>query len=221
MEQGRPDPKRWGVAIAALYAAMLVVLTWPILMVAFHPEIGAREAAGLFGDLPYWGVVAMMAVAQVALLSIPVGVLRRPTTRRSILAPIAGAGFACGVLAVGAAASFVELAEGEGALEHLWAAGLVGLAAWAGWGFSFHRWSSGHSGENLLDRQAKLLFRGSVLELLIAVPTHVVARGRDYCCAGVMTFIGITAGVAVMLFSFGPAVYFLYRDRWRRVKRSS
>jgi len=69
----------------------------------------------------------------------------------------------------------------------------------------------------LLSRQCSLLLKGSILELLIAVPTHIVARCRDYCCAGFMTFIGLTMGVAVMLFSFGPAVFFLYADRWKRL----
>ncbi len=33
----------------------------------------------------------------------------------------------------------------------------------------------------------------------------------------VMTFIGLSLGISVMLFSFGPAVFFLYVDRWRRL----
>jgi hypothetical protein len=36
-----------------------------------------------------------------------------------------------------------------------------------------------------------------------------------------MTFIGITFGLSVMLFSFGPAVFFLYVDRWRRLHPGS
>jgi hypothetical protein len=61
------------------------------------------------------------------------------------------------------------------------------------------------------------MLRGSILELLVAVPTHIVARSRDYCCAGFMTFIGLSLGISVMLFSYGPAVFFLYVDRWRRL----
>jgi hypothetical protein len=53
--------------------------------------------------------------------------------------------------------------------------------------------------------------------LLIAVPTHIVARCRDYCCAGFMTFLGLTMGVSVMLFAFGPALLFLFAERWKRL----
>jgi len=36
-----------------------------------------------------------------------------------------------------------------------------------------------------------------------------------------MTFIGLTMGVSVMLFSFGPAVFFLYADRWKKLHPKS
>jgi len=65
--------------------------------------------------------------------------------------------------------------------------------------------------------QAALMLRGSIIELLIAVPTHIVSRSRDYCGGGFMTFIGLTLGISVMLFSYGPAVFFSYVDRWRRL----
>jgi hypothetical protein len=32
-----------------------------------------------------------------------------------------------------------------------------------------------------------------------------------------MTFIGLTMGMSVMLFSFGPGVFFLFAARWRRL----
>ena len=63
----------------------------------------------------------------------------------------------------------------------------------------------------------KSRIKGSVLELLIAVPTHIVARHRDYCCAGLLTFIGLAMGVSVMLFAFGPVVLLLFAQRWQRL----
>ena len=63
----------------------------------------------------------------------------------------------------------------------------------------------------------RFLWTGSILALLIAIPTHIVARHRDYCCAGYLTFIGLTCGISVMLFAFGPAVYFLFVERWKRL----
>ena len=81
----------------------------------------------------------------------------------------------------------------------------------------FFRLSRRAEPKDLVSRLCKYLLKGSILELLIAVPTHIVARCRDYCCAGIMTFIGLTLGTSVMLFSFGPGVFFLFVARWRRL----
>jgi hypothetical protein len=81
----------------------------------------------------------------------------------------------------------------------------------------FHRITRDAEPDAAVPRLQRFLKRGSILELLVAVPTHVVARHREYCCAGVMTFFGLSCGVAVMLFAFGPAVYFLFAERWRRL----
>jgi hypothetical protein len=63
------------------------------------------------------------------------------------------------------------------------------------------------------------LLRGSILELLIAVPSHIVARRRGDCCAPLLSFWGIATGVTVMLLAFGPGVFFLLVERVRRKTR--
>jgi hypothetical protein len=93
----------------------------------------------------------------------------------------------------------------------------MGVAAWCGWALIFFRLSRTTEPQDFVSRLCKSLLKGSILELLIAVPTHIVARYRDYCCAGFMTFIGLTLGISVMLFSFGPGVFFLFVARWRRL----
>jgi hypothetical protein len=54
---------------------------------------------------------------------------------------------------------------------------------------------------------------GSVLGLLIAVPSHVVARQRGDSSAPMVTSFGIATGIAIMLLSFGPGVLLLYKKR--------
>jgi hypothetical protein len=70
---------------------------------------------------------------------------------------------------------------------------------------------------SIASRLHRWLLAGSVLELLVAVPTHIAVRQRRECCAGIATGLGICAGVAVMLLSFGPSIGFLYYRRWKQV----
>jgi hypothetical protein len=161
-----------------------------------------------------------MVLGQAALLVVPVRVAsRRPVTRRSLLWPILAAGLMMGGLAVGALYSMFEfLYRGKGP-SWIWSGALgAGGILWLAWTLIFFRLSRNtEPAADVVSHQCRLLLKGSILELLIAVPTHIVARARDYCCAGVMTFIGIALGVSVMLFSFGPAVFFLYVERWHRL----
>ncbi len=212
--------KRWALVVVALYALILVVLTVPVALLAFVPQADAKDMVEVYRYGPYWLWVGVMVLGQAALLVVPVRVAsRRPVAHRSLLWPIVTAGLMMGGLAVGGMYSLYEVAMREQALENwCWWAGIgAGIVIWGVWAVLFYRASRGADPSDVISRQCRLMLRGSILELLVAVPTHIVARSRDYCCAGAMTFIGLTLGISVMLFSYGPAVFFLYIERWRRL----
>jgi hypothetical protein len=167
----------------------------------------------------WWLLLAVMAVAQGALLAVPVRVAsRRPIARRPLaMTVLAGAGMMAALL-VGMFCSIYEFGFHD-ARGHwvIWMALALGLAGWCAWAWIFYRMSRMEEAGDFVSRLCRWLLRGSILKLLVAVPTHIVARYRDYCCAGVMTFIGLTLGMSVMLFSFGPGVFFLFAARWRRL----
>jgi len=94
---------------------------------------------------------------------------------------------------------------------------LVGVI-WLGWGWFFYRYYRTAEGEGWLRLWLRRLLKGSVLELLIALPTHIALRSRGDCCAPFGSFMGIVTGLAVMLMCFGPGVMFLYLDRARHLK---
>ena len=212
--------KRWAFVVVALYLLILVVLTVPLALLAFAPEAGVKDVVPAYVYSPYWLWLGVMLLGQAALLVVPVRVAsRRPVARRSLLWPVVTAGLMMGGLATGALYSLREFAVRDKAFDgwFWWAAIVSGVVVWCAWAVLFYRSSRATEPADLVSRQCRLMFKGSILELLIAVPTHIVARSRDYCCAGAMTFIGLTLGISVMLFSFGPAVFLLYAERWRRL----
>ena len=97
---------------------------------------------------------------------------------------------------------------------------IIGLivASWMIWGLIFYRATREDDAASLSARAMRWLLRGSILNLLVAVPTHVVVRHRDDCCAPAASFAGIVTGVSVMLLSFGPGVLFLFAARRRRLQ---
>jgi len=85
------------------------------------------------------------------------------------------------------------------------------LLLWVFWGLVFALYLQRRP--VLLTRLLSWLLKGSVLELLIAVPAHVVTRHREDCSAPGVTALGVATGIAIMLMSFGPGVLLLYKKR--------
>jgi hypothetical protein len=65
----------------------------------------------------------------------------------------------------------------------------------------------------IINHTVSRLLKGSILEMLIAIPCHVIVRRRHDCSAPAVTSFGIVSGIAIMLISFGPSVLFLYKKR--------
>jgi hypothetical protein len=211
--------KRWALVVVVLYLLILAVLTVPVILLAFVPQASAKDVAQAYLYLPFWLWLGVMGLAQAALLVVPVRVAnQRPVARRLLLWPVVTAGAMMGCLVMGAMYSLGEFAARDKVPGWFWWAGIgSGVIIWCVWAVLFYRSSRNAEPTDVVSRQCRLLLRGSILELLVAVPTHIVARSREYCCAGAMTFIGLALGISVMLFSFGPSVFFLYAARWRRL----
>jgi hypothetical protein len=89
---------------------------------------------------------------------------------------------------------------------------------WAVWGLIFFHYAQGDAPDNLVRRTTRWLIRASILELLVAVPSHIIVRQRGDCCAPFVTFWGIVSGISVMLLAFGPGVFFLFAKRMRQIQ---
>lgn len=208
----------WGGVVAGLYLLLLLVISMPVVMAAF-PKIIAQNGLPweMYGEPVYLGLVAIIVLSQFLLLRVPVRLkFQRPVSRAALWLPVLVAAFWMGCLVLGLGLSILELVKYEGPQSwFIWGLPLIG---WAVWTVIFARLARTRSPEEAVAAQSSWMLRGSILELLIAVPSHIVARGRTDCCAGFMTFFGITMGLSVMLLSFGPAVLLLYYARWKRLQ---
>src|SRR5262249_59114383 len=96
---------------------------------------------------------------------------------------------------------------------------VLSLGAGAAWGvwlvfLCFLSWSV--DPETLSGRLAQWLLGGSALELLVAIPMHMIVRRRGECSTGMATGFAIGLGIVVMLISLGPAVFFLCYRRYKQ-----
>jgi hypothetical protein len=89
---------------------------------------------------------------------------------------------------------------------------------WLIWGWVFYHYYMRAQSEGMVRLWFNRLWRGSVLELLVALPTHILMRSKEDCCAPMVSFMGIVTGLSVMLLCFGPGVLFLYLERARRLR---
>jgi hypothetical protein len=220
------------MAVACLYPLIIFAITCPVIVLAWLPDVSVDNPGGVYLWWPYWVWLAVMFVCQLALLVLPVHVAsRRPVKRRPLIMPVIASGLMVGLLVVATLFTLGELrwmtnrSQYRGVTLEQPIAGmdlvlllLLPCAIWAAWAVFFYFLSRRQSIEGAAATQSGTLLTGSILELLVAVPTHIVARHRSECCAGGYSFFGLCLGISVMLFAFGPSVFFLYLARWRRLQ---
>ena len=229
--------KRWAVITVALYAATLLLLTVPVLVACFGwGKDGAEFVRDILCEakkMPFWcyaGIaVGISALAQALLLLVPVALgERRPRSRRNLMVPVVTAAFLFAVVCVSGVTALgcgiwgdrEKLSALYGDTGNLILCAFVTymVVTWTVWFFVFRRFADVDNPEALTPRLMRWLLRGSILELLIAVPSHVISRNRQDCCAPIGTFWGIATGITVMLLSFGPGVLYLFAARMRRLQ---
>jgi hypothetical protein len=237
--------KRWAVLTVLLYTIVLLLLTVPVLLLAFgswakNGVMGLQDALKIYLQWGYWLWLAVLVAGQALLLLLPINITeRRLPARRPLKVPVIVTGFFlanilfAGLLTI-LCVAFKE--QGVGLLGYFtplmtnqvspsdWdlktlAGGIMTLLAfWFIWTVIFHSFAKSDDPDTLLKRITRWLLRGSILELLIAVPSHIIVRRREDCCAPAGTFWGIATSISIMLLCFGPGIFFLFVKRFQRLK---
>ena len=245
--------KRWAILTVLLYALALLVLTLPVVLIAFgnwgskNDHWGFHETLQLYSNWGYWLWLGILVAGQALLLLLPINLAeRRLPARRPLKIPIIVTAFFLANLCFAGLFSILCAIFTDNAFEYFdlsklfhFGAGQNGqnnnsgsgtiytmiftlLVFWMIWALIFFRhFAKSDEPDALLKRATRWLLRGSILELIIAVPSHVIVRRRDDCCAPMGTFWGIITGLSVMLLCFGPGVFFLFVERCRKLKPKS
>ena len=223
--------KRWPVVTVLLYSIWVTVVFTPVIFFItywlshlYFPEFDgiADSIIAFYGEFwPFWIFCAIVIISQMLLLIIPVRIVKqRPKHRKSLWLTAVGAGALFAIVVLGMVWSVVAVIFGDDSIENksLLIALVFLLVNWMLWSCIFRTFARSSDPQGYIRRLLKWLLRGTILELLIAVPSHVIVRHKDICCADCVTAAGIATGLAVMLISFGPGIYFLYADRIKSKK---
>ncbi len=205
--------KRWALLTVFLYAVVISVLATPLLY--FLPE-GDR---GEYFEVFFLFFVPILVAIQAILLLVPVAVVNeRPVKRRSALTSAVIGSFPVGVLLTCFVWFILIMVLGEDAAmtdPFGWGAlGLLGVL-WLSWGALFYRSFSAEDPRAMTTTITRWLLKGSILGVLVSIPSHIVSRHRDECCTPAFTFLGLVTGISVAIMAFGPGLFFLFA---RKVK---
>ena len=225
--------RKWGIVISVFYALILLGLIVPGSMFI----VGGDWAkwSGLLGGLKdvytawtFWILTGVILTSQALLLFLSVDTSqKRLKPRTHILVSYTVVGALTALLSSAVVWSLSVAVRGDKFFDLLdsfskrflsnedyslvfWIL-IPWVMLWLLWAIFFYLYYRNSSAT--VTKFASWLLRGSVLELLVAVPCHVIVRRRHDCSAPAATGFGIATGVAIMLLSFGHSVLFLYKKR--------
>ncbi|MHC4692356.1 MAG: hypothetical protein ACYS67_06415 [Planctomycetota bacterium] len=216
---------KWAFWTVLLYIVLVMVLFIPLLLsLAFLGEFDLSELLNMYSAWQFWLILAICVLIQASLLLIPVKITNdsyRP--RRHVWLPVVIAALAFSIVIIGIIWSLLVVVWGDDGWEAVypWASLTFFLLSWLAWSILFYRFSRNAKPQALIQRLTTWLLRGSILELLVAVPSHIIVRRRGDCCAPGFTFFGIATGVVVMALAFGPGLFFLFSKRFEQMKPAS
>jgi hypothetical protein len=205
--------KKWGLVITAVYALIVLGLLAPafVALVATTPTL--PDFLSMYQSWGVWVLAGVAVLGEFVLLMVSVDTSQKRIRRRSpiILSAITVGLFLMIVTGAIILSALAVLKLDVPILGTIARDLAMILIPWMVWGVLFYLFYK--NSDDPVTRAVTWLFRGSVLELLVAVPSHVIVRRRHECSAPIVTGFGIASGIAIMLLSFGPSVLLLFKKR--------
>jgi hypothetical protein len=209
--------RKWGILIFVFYALIVMALILPGFV--FFSDL--PRGRGQFWETMFesyqtwlaWTPLGILLSGQALLLFLSVDTsFKRLRPRAHIFVSCSVVAFFMALLTFVATWTLGYTAKGDKFADTYGTILMASCAAlWWLWGSLFFLYLRGSS--TAVNRLVSWLLKGSVLQLLIAVPCHIIVRRRHECSAPIVTSFGIATGLAIMLLAFGPSVLFLYKKR--------
>ncbi len=216
---------KWAFVTVLLYICLVVIVFMPLVTcVAFYNRVDVSEILEAYTAWQFWLLCGIITVIQALMLLFPVRTaVEAPKPQRLIWVPLITAALLFSILVLGVLLSILATIWGDDAYKTMlyWPSLAFFAVSWLIWSLLFYRFYRNTEPKALTQRLTTWLFRGSILELLVAVPSHIIVRRRDDCSAPAFIWIGIAAGLVVMAIAFGPGLFFLFCKRFDRMKPKS
>ena len=216
---------KWAFVTVLLYICLVVVVFVPLgLWVAFYNDVDTSDILGFYTAWQFWLFCGIITAIQALMLLFPVKTaVEAPKPQRLIWVPIVTAALLFPPSDLSVVWSILMAIWGDDILFDYfnWASFAFVIFCWIVWLFVFYRFYRGIEAKTLFRRITTWLIRGSIVELLVAVPSHIIVRRRNDCSAPGFTYFGIAAGLVIMALAFGPGLFFLFRERFEKMKPRS
>ena len=233
--------KHWGKIITGFYAIVVIFLLaplWGVLLVDKLNELRViSEIISFYKnealvEVLVWLFIMLGSQALLLFLSVDTSHLRN-RQRTHVMISIATAALLFAIMTYAVISSLIVGIESAtnlvpdtldffvyGSSKNINTIGIlfIWIVLWIIWSCLFYVYFRESS--DLVTKFCTWLFRGSVLELLIAIPCHIIVRKNDECTSPMVTSFGVVTGIAIMLLSFGPSVYFLFKKRMNGYRKS-
>ena len=219
---------KWAFLAVILYIILVMVLFLPaacaLADIIAGEDVSLSEYFELYGPWVVCFFVIIVIVIQAGLLFYPVKIADKAfPLQRHIWIPAVATAFAFSVIVIGIIWSVLAAIWGDDILQNYVALASLAfvVANYLIWSCLFYSFASGVGPKSFISRLTRWLLQGSIVELLVAVPSHIIVRHKNVCCAQGLTFLGIATGVVIMALAFGPGLFFLFRKRFEKMKPKS
>ena len=146
--------------------------------------------------------------------------LCQPIRRKRLIFPVIIASLMISVLVLSLFTALRELLINKTEFpDNFWLI-IFGLN-WIGWSIVFLISYKNIERYKTLKNLINILIGGSLIELLVTIPSHIIVAKRPGCFVGMGTAFGITGGISVMLWAFGPGIILLFLQQKYKAELNS